>query len=90
MNAAGNNTDRPNLYPASPQNDEGTPIATSGLGKRARVLYQYDAADSKELALQADEVITVYNVPGLTPDWMMGERGLQKGKVPVAYLEILN
>lgn len=57
--------------------------------RRARVLYDYDAGDSSELSLLADEVITVYSVPGLGSDWLMSERGIQKGKVPVAYLELL-
>ncbi|XP_052722179.1 endophilin-B1-like isoform X4 [Crassostrea angulata] len=57
--------------------------------KQARVLYDYDAADSSELTLLADELITVYKTPGLDPDWLMAERGPQKGKVPTTYLEVL-
>ncbi|XP_071430358.1 endophilin-B2 isoform X4 [Pithys albifrons albifrons] len=62
---------------------------TSGT-RRARVLYDYEAADSTELALLADEMITVYSLPGMDPDWLIGERGNQKGKVPVTYLELLS
>ncbi|XP_058274645.1 endophilin-B1b isoform X1 [Hemibagrus wyckioides] len=58
--------------------------------RRARVLYDYDAACSSELSLLADEVITVNSEPGLDSDWLMGERGHQKGKVPITYLELLN
>ncbi|XP_010215773.1 PREDICTED: endophilin-B2, partial [Tinamus guttatus] len=58
--------------------------------RRARVLYDYEAADSSELALLADEMITVYSLPGMDPDWLIGERGNQKGKVPVTYLELLS
>ncbi|XP_066507940.1 endophilin-B1-like isoform X2 [Hoplias malabaricus] len=58
--------------------------------RRARVLYDYDAASSSELSLLADEVITVSSVPGMDSDWLMGERGHQKGKVPITYLELLN
>ncbi|XP_069122140.1 endophilin-B1-like isoform X6 [Argopecten irradians] len=57
--------------------------------KQARVLYDYDSADSSELSLLADELITVYRLPGLDPDWVMAERGPQKGKVPSTYLEVL-
>ncbi|XP_025113799.1 endophilin-B1-like isoform X3 [Pomacea canaliculata] len=57
--------------------------------KQARVLYDYDAADSSELSLLADELIMVYRVQGLDPDWMMAERGSQVGKVPTTYLEVL-
>ncbi|CAG12697.1 unnamed protein product [Tetraodon nigroviridis] len=62
----------------------------SGASRRARVLYDYDAASSSELSLLADEVITVSSVPGMDSDWLMGERGNQKGKVPITYLELLN
>ncbi|TSK14479.1 Endophilin-B2 [Bagarius yarrelli] len=58
--------------------------------RKAKVLYDYDAADTSELSLLADELITVYTVPGMDPDWLMGERGNQKGKVPVTYLELLS
>ncbi|XP_018411405.1 PREDICTED: endophilin-B1 isoform X2 [Nanorana parkeri] len=63
--------------------------ATSG-SRKARVLYDYDAANSSELSLLADEVITVYSMPGMDSDWLMGERSNQKGKVPITYLELLN
>nr|XP_056716579.1 endophilin-B2 isoform X7 [Euleptes europaea] len=58
--------------------------------RKARVLYDYQAADSGELSLLADEMITVYSLPGMDPDWLIGERGNQKGKVPVTYLELLS
>ncbi|XP_067310078.1 endophilin-B1b isoform X1 [Pseudorasbora parva] len=63
--------------------------STSGT-RKARVLYDYDAAGSSELSLLADEVITVSSVPGMDSDWLMGQRGNQKGKVPITYLELLN
>ncbi|XP_077417353.1 endophilin-B2a isoform X4 [Vanacampus margaritifer] len=58
--------------------------------RKAKVLYDYDAADSSELFLLADEIITVYTVPGMDSDWLVGEKGDQKGKVPVTYLELLS
>ncbi|XP_032884910.1 endophilin-B1 isoform X7 [Amblyraja radiata] len=64
-------------------------LSSSGT-RKARVLYDYDAADSSELSLLADEVITVYSLPGMDSDWLMSERGNQKGKVPITYLELLN
>lgn len=36
------------------------------------------------------QVIVVSSVPGMDSDWLMGERGSQKGKVPITYLELLN
>ncbi|XP_055058427.2 endophilin-B1b isoform X1 [Misgurnus anguillicaudatus] len=63
--------------------------STSGT-RKARVLYDYDADSSSELSLLADEVITVTSVPGMDTDWLMGQRGNQKGKVPITYLELLN
>ena len=35
------------------------------------------------------QVISVYSVPGLDSDWMIGERGSQSGKVPVTFIELL-
>ncbi|XP_031570585.1 endophilin-B1-like isoform X2 [Actinia tenebrosa] len=58
--------------------------------KKAKVLYDYDAADDSELSLLSDEILTVYTLPGMDNDWMMGERGRQRGRVPVTYLELLD
>nr|XP_020495726.1 endophilin-B2-like isoform X3 [Labrus bergylta] len=58
--------------------------------RKAKVLYDYDAHDVSELSLLADELITVYTVLGMDPDWLIGERGNDKGKVPVTYLELLS
>ncbi|KAF3849417.1 hypothetical protein F7725_015914 [Dissostichus mawsoni] len=68
---------------------EQTQLPVTGT-RKAKVLYDYDAHDSSELSLLADELITVYTVPGMDPDWLIGERGNQKGKVPVTYLELLS
>ncbi|XP_058861210.1 endophilin-B2-like isoform X4 [Acipenser ruthenus] len=83
------------VQPSSSPLDTGTlsieevqPPATGT--RKAKVLYDYDAADTSELSLLADELITVYTVPGMDPDWLVGERGNQKGKVPVTYLELLS
>ncbi|XP_064188340.1 endophilin-B1a isoform X1 [Anguilla rostrata] len=65
-------------------------LRNSSGSRKARVLYDYDAAGSSELSLLADEVIMVSSVPGMDSDWLMGERGSQKGKVPITYLELLN
>uniref|UniRef100_A0A3P9P181 Endophilin-B1 n=1 Tax=Poecilia reticulata TaxID=8081 RepID=A0A3P9P181_POERE len=65
-------------------------LRSSNGSRKARVLYDYDAASSNELSLLADEVITVSSVQGMDSDWLMGERGNQKGKVPITYLELLN
>lgn len=65
-------------------------LLSSGASRKARVLYDYDAAGSNELSLLADEVITVSSFPGMDSDWLMGERGNQRGKVPITYLELLN
>ncbi|KAF7665165.1 hypothetical protein LDENG_00152710 [Lucifuga dentata] len=82
----------------SPSAGHGSSAASGGFSelrgssgsRKARVLYDYDAASSSELSLLADEVIMVSSVPGMDSDWLMGERGNQKGKVPITYLELLN
>ncbi|KAM4873081.1 endophilin-B1 isoform 8-T12 [Thomomys bottae] len=55
-------------------------LKESSGSRKARVLYDYDAANSTELSLLADEVITVFSIIGMDSDWLMGERGNQKGK----------
>jgi endophilin-B len=72
----------------SPSDEPPLPLAPGK--KRARVLYDYDAVDGQEMSLMANEVLVVSQSPELDADWMMGERGMQKGRVPVAYLEILS
>uniref|UniRef100_UPI00358EA6C3 endophilin-B1 isoform X6 n=1 Tax=Myxine glutinosa TaxID=7769 RepID=UPI00358EA6C3 len=72
----------------TPVTADGTNVGPAGR-RSARVLYDYDAGDSSELSLLADEVITVYSIPGLDSDWLMGERGNQRGKVPVTYLDLV-
>ncbi|KAJ8300194.1 hypothetical protein KUTeg_021713 [Tegillarca granosa] len=77
------------LQPSAPPMIQVTAATPCIEKKQARVLYDYDAADNSELSLLADELVTVYKSPGLDPDWLMAERGQQKGKVPTTYLEVL-
>ncbi|XP_061661644.1 endophilin-B1a [Syngnathoides biaculeatus] len=74
----------------SPTSGGFSELRSSSGSRSARVLYDYDAASSNELSLLADEVITVSCEPGIGSDWLMGERGSQKGIVPITYLELLN
>lgn len=62
---------------------------TTSRPKQARVLYDYDASDSTELSLLADEIVTVYEHSELGPDWLIGQRGMMRGKVPASYLAIV-
>ncbi|XP_076586988.1 endophilin-B2-like isoform X2 [Chaetodon auriga] len=100
-NAFALNSTHPMTTGGSASEDVSSPVETDTLKieevqapatgtRKAKVLYDYDAADSSELSLLADELITVYTVPGMDSDWLVGERGNQKGKVPVTYLELLS
>ncbi|XP_065191912.1 endophilin-B1-like [Sycon ciliatum] len=64
-------------------------FSSAPVHRRAKVTYDYDAANEQELSLLADEVIVVYSSPGLDSGYMMAERGAEKGRVPVAYIELL-
>ncbi|XP_018321950.1 endophilin-B1 isoform X1 [Agrilus planipennis] len=69
---------------------EETPPADDNF-KQARVLYDYDAKDDSELNLLTNEVILVQEIPNKpNDDYFMGKRGLQSGKVPKAFLEIIS
>ncbi|XP_037633488.1 endophilin-B2a isoform X1 [Sebastes umbrosus] len=100
-NAFALNSTHPVAAASSASEDASSPVETDTLKieevqapatgtRKAKVLYDYDAADSSELSLLADELITVYTVPGMDSDWLIGERGNLKGKVPVTYLELLS
>ncbi|RDD45389.1 Endophilin-B1 [Trichoplax sp. H2] len=72
-------------------NEEISPLKPAvNVASRAKVLYDYDAANASELSLLADEIITVLAVPGMDEDWIMAERGNQRGKVPTTYIQILS
>ena len=58
--------------------------------RRARCLKDYQTSDSSGLTLKANEIIVVYHSSELDSEWLIGERGTEKGKVPFANLEILN
>nr|CAD7193638.1 unnamed protein product [Timema douglasi] len=75
--------------PLVPQLPESAEVTEPGQ-KRARALYDYDAKDSSELSLMADEVIIVHEISQTEMDYLVGERGNQKGKVPKAFLELLS
>ncbi|XP_076320856.1 endophilin-B1-like isoform X8 [Tachypleus tridentatus] len=90
MSSGGTTDSFQNIYPSFSANAGPVSPAPDDKRKQARVLYDYDAHDKSELSLLADEVIYVTSEPGQDPDWMIGERGKQKGKVPTAYLEMLN
>jgi hypothetical protein len=76
--------------PINPKQNEAKNEALNGL-RKARVIYDYDAQDTTELSLMANEVILVREL-GDKPneDYLYGERGHQKGKVPRAFLEFLS
>ncbi|KAJ8961204.1 hypothetical protein NQ318_008887 [Aromia moschata] len=74
--------------PPTPKNS--TPTDDSSVDSdmmKARVLYDYEAKDSTELSLVANEVILFKEIS--SEDYVMGKRGNQRGKVPKPYLEVL-
>lgn len=73
--------------------DPNAPLHSNGFSssfdvQRARVTYDYDAKDSSELSLKANEVIAVQEM--MDDDYLLGEKGSQRGKVPRAFLEIIS
>ncbi|XP_073987609.1 SH3 domain containing GRB2 like, endophilin-B isoform X2 [Rhodnius prolixus] len=56
---------------------------------RAKVLCGYDARNSQEISLIADEIINVEIISDSEKDYIIAIRGDQRGRVPLAYLEIL-
>lgn len=58
--------------------------------KRCRVLYDYKAQDAGELNLALNEIIIINLDETDDSDFVYCERGLERGKVPISYLEIMN
>lgn len=97
--SSSSNCEGVNYQHFSHPNASATSVAGSGGGgggkRRARALNDYVPLEVGELSLRADEIIQVEHSSALDPAHMMGERtnesgSVERGKVPVAYLEILN
>lgn len=58
--------------------------------KRARVLYDFTPTDNGQLNLTINEIIIINLDDTDDSDFLLAERGLEKGKVPLSYLEIMN
>lgn len=57
--------------------------------KKAKVLFDYDAVDSTEISVWANQVINVQLIPN-DNDWVLAEAGSDSGKIPKAYIQILD
>ena len=57
--------------------------------KQARAVMDYDPVSPQELAVKANDILIVYRLPGLDPDFVMAEKGGRRGRIPLSYLEIL-
>jgi len=72
----------------SPSDEQ--PINLPEHKKRARVLYDYTAQNNGELNLAINEIIIINLDDIEDSDFLLAERGLERGKVPISYLEILS
>lgn len=77
-------------HPSAPPAIEVTAPSPNIEKKQARVLYDYEAKDLTEISLTEDELICVHHLPSLGADYMMAEKGHQRGKVPITHLQLLN
>ncbi len=57
--------------------------------KKAKVLFDYDAVDSNEISVWANQIINVELIPN-DNDWVLAEAGSDHGKIPKAYIQILD
>ncbi|XP_012246452.1 endophilin-B1 isoform X2 [Bombus vosnesenskii] len=55
----------------------------------ARVLCDFSATNSEELSVVQNEVITVIEIPG-NEEYVIGISGIRRGKIPAAYLELID
>ncbi|VDO68644.1 unnamed protein product, partial [Heligmosomoides polygyrus] len=56
--------------------------------KSARVILDYDAVLPQELSVRQNDILIVYRLPGLDPDYVMAEKGGVRGRVPISFLEL--
>jgi hypothetical protein len=57
--------------------------------KTAKVLFDYEATDPSEISVSANQIISVQIVPN-DNDWVLAESGRDSGKVPKAYIQIVD
>ncbi|RNA27852.1 endophilin-B1-like isoform X3 [Brachionus plicatilis] len=57
--------------------------------KRAKVLFDYEATEPSEMSVYANQIITIQIVPN-DNDWVLAESGRDSGKVPKAYVQIVD
>ncbi|GBP12385.1 Endophilin-B1 [Eumeta japonica] len=69
--------------------NRGTAVQHTNRTHKARVLYDYDAKDSTELSLMADEEIIIWDCFTPDPDYVMAERGSQRGRIPRSFLKFI-
>ncbi|KAJ1370211.1 hypothetical protein KIN20_031899 [Parelaphostrongylus tenuis] len=71
-----------------PVAENGDAIKVSDLATRqARVILDYDAVLPQEMSVRQNDILIVYPLPGLDPDYMMAEKGGVRGRVPISFLE---
>ena len=56
--------------------------------KKAKVLFDYEATDPSGISVTANQIISVQIVPN-DNDWVLAESGRDSGKVPKAYIQIV-
>lgn len=57
--------------------------------KRAKVLFDYDAVDSTEISVWANQIINIQLLANEN-DWVLAEAGSDQGRIPKAYIQILD
>ncbi|KAL6724387.1 hypothetical protein Aduo_019281 [Ancylostoma duodenale] len=76
--------------PPKPVTGTGKPFDISDVGtKQARVILDYDAVLPQEMSVRQNDVLIVYRLPGLDPDYVMAEKGGVRGRVPISFLELI-
>ncbi|KJH44173.1 BAR domain protein [Dictyocaulus viviparus] len=55
--------------------------ASDDCTKQARVILDYDAVLPQEMSVKQNDVLVVYRLPGLDPDYIMAEKGGIRGRI---------
>uniref|UniRef100_A0AC34R0Z3 SH3 domain-containing protein n=1 Tax=Panagrolaimus sp. JU765 TaxID=591449 RepID=A0AC34R0Z3_9BILA len=57
--------------------------------RQARAIMDYEAVSPQEMSIRQNDVLIVYRLPGLDPEFVMAEKSGKRGRVPLSFLEII-
>ncbi|CAD6185389.1 unnamed protein product [Caenorhabditis auriculariae] len=57
--------------------------------RRRRAVLDYDAIMPNEISVKQNDILIVYRLPGMDPEYVMAEKNGVRGRIPITYLELI-